>query len=353
MNSETGAVDALARWHAWLRQQGARIENGEVRHFGDAAAERRAGREGDVLLDLSPLSLIRVAGADAHTFLNAQLTNDVTPLDTGQSQIAAWCSPKGRMLALLRVIRRSDDYLLQLPMTLRDDVLKRLRVYVMRSKVTLESVDVDWVRLGVSGPNAETLVRQMADRLPSIAGRLVLRLPGLHPRFEILTTPAEAPAAWNALKHGATPAGYGVWQWHDIMAGIPSVSPSTSDAFVPQMANLDLIGGISFSKGCYPGQEIVARVHYRGRIKERMFRAHLAGTTVPNAGEPIYSPALPSQSAGTVVSAQPSPEGGSDLLAVIQLSGVQAGALHFGEPQGPRITLEPLPYLIPMPDAPP
>jgi tRNA-modifying protein YgfZ len=348
MNSETGAVDALARWHAWLRQQGARIENGEVRHFGDAAAERRAGRDGDVLLDLSPLSLIRVAGADAHTFLNAQLTNDVTPLDTDHSQIAAWCSPKGRMLALLRVIRRSDDYLLQLPMTLRDDVLKRLRVYVMRSKVTLESVDVDWVRLGVSGPNAETLVRQMADRLPSIAGRLVLRLPGLHPRFEILTTPAEAPAAWNALKHGATPAGYGVWQWHDIMAGIPSVSPSTSDAFVPQMANLDLIGGISFSKGCYPGQEIVARVHYRGRIKERMFRAHVEGKT-PVAGDSIYAPNLPGQAAGTVVSAQPSPDSGSDLLAVIHLSSVQAGELRLGEPDGATLSLGALPYALPEP----
>ena len=343
-------------WNTFLRTQGAvHNDDASVRDFGDAAAERRAARDADVLVDLSPLSLIRVSGADAKTFLNTQLTNDVTALAVDQTQLAAWCSPKGRMLAIFRVIRRADDYLLQLPAPLRDDIIKRLRVYVLRSKVTLESIDDRVIRIGVAGPQAAASIQRIAGGVPDVDNSVTTpaltasRVPGLHPRFEILASLAEAPAIWKTLRQNATPAGWGAWVWHDIMAGIPVVWPETHEAFVPQMANLDAIGGVNFKKGCYPGQEIVARVHYRGRIKERMFRAHIEPNEIPKAGESVYAPDLPGQSAGTVVSAQPSPNGGGDLLAVIHLSSAQTGELRVARPDGPRLTLEPLPYSVPTP----
>jgi folate-binding protein YgfZ len=131
------------------------------------------------------------------------------------------------------------------------------------------------------------------------------------------------------------------------MAGIPTLFPPTVEAFVPQMANLDLIGGISFEKGCYPGQEIIARTHYRGRLKQRMYRGHVQNPVPPQPGDALYAPNLPGQTAGTIVDAQPSPHGGYDLLAVIQISSVEQGELHLESIEGARVKIEELPYPLP------
>ncbi|MDO8706971.1 MAG: hypothetical protein Q7J84_18745, partial [Sulfuricaulis sp.] len=132
-----------------------------------------------------------------------------------------------------------------------------------------------------------------------------------------------------------------------IMAGIPSVHPGTIEEFVPQMANLEAVGGVNFKKGCYPGQEIVARMQYLGKLKQRMYRAHVAGDVVPRPGDSIFAPDFPGQSAGTVVDAQAAPDNGYDLLAVIQISSAAAGKLHLASETGARLTLQSLPYSIP------
>jgi hypothetical protein len=137
-----------------------------------------------------------------------------------------------------------------------------------------------------------------------------------------------------------------VWDWLDIMAGIPGVHPETSDAFVPQMANLEIVGGVNFKKGCYPGQEIVARMQYLGKLKQRMYRARFEGNTQPHPGDSIFAPDFPGQSAGTVVAAQPAPDNGFDLLAVIQISSAEAGELHLGSETGPKLSLQNLPYPV-------
>lgn len=341
-------------WKEFLRQQGANYGAAGVEDFGDPHAERRAAREGDVLVDLSHLSLIHAVGADTKSFLNGQLTNDISLLDDAHTQLSAWCSAKGRMLTLFRVVRRNDGYLLELPAALRDDVLKRLRMYVLRAKVKLEVADDALMRVGIAGPNASTKVSAVTGLTPAAgdntcarAGELVvMRLPGFHPRFEILAPAVEARAIWGRLISGSTPAGAGVWIWHDIMAGIPVVLPPTSDTFVPQMANLDLLGGVSFSKGCYTGQEIVARIHYLGRLKQRMYRLHADTPSAPAPGTAIYAPERRDQATGNVVVACASPSGGCDLLAVIHTSSAEAGELHLGESNGPRLTIESLPYPV-------
>jgi len=341
-------------WKSFIRNQGAVLEDGHVRHFGDAAQERRASAQGSILADLSDLALIRARGADALNFLNGQLSNDVRQLDESRSQLASWCSPKGRMMVVFRLFRRGEDILLQLPTVLKDDILKRLRMFVMRAKVTLDSADEELTAIGLSGPDAENLLKEATGFAPENEngcetrdGTTIMRLTGPHPRFQIVAPTDAVMKLWEQLKSSARPAGPPVWAWLDIMAGIPGVYPETYEAFVPQMANLEILGGVNFKKGCYPGQEIVARMHYLGRLKQRMYRAHLDGATVPRPGDSIFAPDFPGQAAGTVVDAQPSPDKGYDMLAVIQISSAAGGVLHLHNENGPHLALQSLPYPLP------
>ncbi len=339
-------------WLTFLQTQGAVVEDGQVRHFGDPVAERKATAEDTVLVELSALSLIRARGADALTFLNGQLSNDVRRVDEAHSQLAAWCNPKGRVLALLRVLRRGEDYHLQFPGALQETVLKRLRMFVLRAKVTLENADDELVTFGVAGPRAETLLRETFGELPGEANGCVTRenVTVLHvsttARFMVIAPTDVARELWQRLRTRARPVASDRWTWMDIGAGLPQVHPETSEAFVPQMLNLELLGGVDFKKGCYPGQEIVARLHYRGGLKQRMVRAHVETDAAP--GMPVYAPDLPGQATGAVVAAAPAPAGGCDLLAVIHLGSVAAGTVRLGdEHKGAKLTLLPLPYPLP------
>ena len=235
-------------WKTFIQSQGAVLDSGRVRDFGDPAEERRAAAQGNVLADLSDLPLIQARGADTQNFLNGQLSNDLRRLDATHSQLAAWCSPKGRMLVIFRLLRRGDDTLLQLPSSLLEPTLKRMRMFVLRAKVTLESADDELVSFGISGPDAEKILHDSIGFAPTeINGSetrdeiTIARLPGPHPRFEIIAPVEVAKKTWNGLKDKTRPVGPAVWAWLDIMAGIPSVHPETSEAFVPQMANLEIV----------------------------------------------------------------------------------------------------------------
>ena len=340
-------------WKSFIRNQGAVLEGNRVQHFGHPAEERRAAAGGHVLADLSDFSLIRARGGDTQNFLNGQLSNDIRQLDATHSQLASWCSPQGRMLVIFRLFRRSNDTLLQLPATLIENTLKRLRMFVMRAKVTLESVEAELVSIGLSGPDVKKILTDAAGFAPggdngceTRADVTITSLPGPHTRYEIIAPTAVAEKLWESLKSKATPVGPAVWAWLDIMVGIPSVHPGTSEEFVPQMANLEIVGGVNFKKGCYPGQEIVARMQYLGKLKQRMYRAHFDGGATPRPGDAIFAPDFPGQAAGTVVDAQPSPDGGYDLLAVIQISSADAGELRLGSETGPKLLLQPLPYSV-------
>lgn len=341
-------------WRDFLVSNGATFEDDRVQHFGNPVAERAAA-DGDVLVDLSHLALWRVQGEDAENFLQGQLSNDIRTVDEGHAQLSAYCNPKGRMFAIFQIMRRGDAYYLQLPAALAEATFKRLRMFVLRAKVKIESADLELARIGLSGPNAESLVTEIAGASPAAPydaiqtnGISAIRLPGAHPRFELLAPSPRMPALWKAFAQHAKPVGAGIWSWLDIQAGIPVVLPGTVEEFVPQMANLELVGGVSFTKGCYPGQEIVARMHYLGRLKQRMFLARLSeATTLPSPGTAVYSPNLPGQSTGAVIDAQWSPRGGVDLLVVVHLDSKRANDLHLHDFSGPRLELSALPYAVP------
>ncbi len=338
-------------WRAVLTAAGAVIEGDAVRHFGSPPAEIAATAEGTVLCDLSFLALIRASGEDAEKFLQGQLSNDIRQVDAARSQLSAYNTPKGRMLAIFRVFRHADALLLQLPSALQDATLKRLRMYVLRDRVRLDAVGDDLIRIGLSGPAAEALLRDAVGAPPVEKNgcvrhgeHTVLRLPGPFPRFEIVGALTPMRTLWDSLRVAARPVGAPCWAWLDIQAGVPSVHPATVDEFVPQTANLDLVEGISFTKGCYPGQEIVARVHYLGRLKQRMIRAHVEAPAAPAPGDPVYASDPGGQAVGRVVDAQPAPRGGYDLLAVASLAARESAILRVGDPDGPPLTVHALPY---------
>ena len=339
------------QWRSLLEQHGAIFAADRLLHFGNPVQEMQTALKGDVLVDLSHLSILRAHGADTQSFLQGQTSNDIQSVSETRSQLSAYCNPKGRMLAIFRVFKLDEGYGLQLPAALAEATLKRLRMFVMRAKVKLDLADNELLRIGLSGPNAQQVLTQVVGTAPAAPddclvtqGVIVLHLPGPHARFELIAAPQNMLALWSSLVAHAQPVGPAVWSWLDIQAGIPTVLPGTIEEFVPQMANLELVGGVSFTKGCYPGQEIVARMHYLGRLKQRMFRAHVASTEPPVPGTPVFAPDLPGQSTGSVVDAQVSPQGGYDLLAVVHLNSQDAGELHLATPDGPRLILETLPY---------
>lgn len=298
--------------------------------------------------DLTRAGLIRVSGADARAFLHGQLSCEVNALAPDRSTYGAYCTAKGRVLASFLLWRSGEDFFLQLPLPLVEPIRKRLAAYVLRSKVTLADASADWTCIGIAGAAAE-LVQHAAGRGPRaihevaiVPDAMVLRLPP--DRYEIVATRKKAPAIVEALTHGARSLDPEYWEWLEIRAGIPVITTATQEEFVPQMVNLDLIGGVSFTKGCYPGQEIVARTHHLGRVKQRMYLAHVAGEERPGPGDKLYSADLGEQASGTIVNAARAPDGGHDVLAVIQIASAESGNVHWKALDGPVLQRQLLPY---------
>lgn len=346
----------MSSWTDFLATRGAVFDAEAVVRFGDPAEELAAARDDAIACDLSPLAVLRVAGVDAEAFLQGQLTNDVAALSPDRTQYSAWCSAKGRMLANFLVLRtREDVFDLFLPHSLIGSIAKRLGMFVLRAKVSVRDASAESVRIGVAGPGAAEALRMLAAPAPpthsgiQVAGGMLIALPS--GRFIVRADPGEAVALWEKLGRAARPAGFPAWQWSTIRAGVPVVTSATSDRFVPQMLNWDALDGISFQKGCYAGQEIVARTQYLGRLKERTFLAH-ADAPPPPAGVRLFGAAFGEQACGTIVNAVTAPEGGADFLAALQISAAESGDVRLGAPDGASVEILPLPYALPAAVAP-
>ncbi len=301
------------------------------------------------------LGLLAFTGPDAETFLQGQLSNDLKELPRGAVQLSSYNSAKGRLLATLLIWRDgSESFRALVAADLAEPLRKRLSMYVLRSKLTVTDVSPVQALLGVAGPRAALAVGAACGAAPDPGQVLVgetATIVGLPDGRMVIVAPvAFAESLRNQLAAEATAVPPEVWRWLGIRAGIPVIGAATQDLFVLQTANLDLLAGVSFQKGCYPGQEIVARTQYLGRLKERMHLFHVDGPPPPPATK-IYSALFADQACGMVVDAAPAPDGGVDLLAILQLSAL-AGPLHLGAPDGPALAPLPLPYSLPAPVAP-
>ena len=339
-------------WQDFLTTQGAKLQDGVVQHFGDAAAERIAARDDTVLCDLSQFGVLKVSGDDAATFLHSLFSSDVKALTPGRAQPSSFNTAKGRALATFLIGRTGTEFFLHLPRSLAAAMQKKLSMYVLRAKVKIEDASDGIVCLGLSGANAAALLQQHFPAIPQepfdalqAADTTLIRLGS--DRFQISTAPQPASALWQKLAAGARPAGSPCWDWLNIHAGIPFVLPRTQEEFVPQMINLDLIGHVNFKKGCYPGQEVVARMHYLGKPKRRMYLAHVLSEASPQPGDDLFSMEMEGQACGKIVNSAAAPGGGYDVLAVVQITSYDAFPVHLGALTGARLQFQPLPYPIP------
>ena len=299
---------------------------------------------------LNNLGLIVAQGEDAATFLHGQLSQDMANQPTGQSRLAAYCSPKGRMLASFQSLRpTSDTYWLLTDLSVLPATLKRLSMFVMRAKVKLQDGANSLAAVGLLGTVAADVVAGhepgavWADaanggfwtRLADASG--VVRSLWVGPKAQLQDVLAAYPAVDQAC-----------WQWLDVISGVPRIEVAGSDQFVPQMVNFELVGGVNFSKGCYPGQEVVARSQYRGTLKRRAFVVH--GQHSMAAGQELFSAADPGQPAGMVVNAASFPGSANwSALVELKLNAIDT-PLHLGAPDGPQIQMGELPYQITIAD---
>ena len=304
----------------------------------------------NILCDLSHLGLLEISGADAVTFLQGQVTNDVKLLTGTNAHYSAYCNPKGRMLALFLAFAHYDHLHLQFNRELLEPIMKRLKMYVMRSQVEIKDVSDSIIKFGINGPQAASMLVPVFSKIPtldyelvSLENGVILKLPSVNDdaRYEIFSDVANAPIIWDALIANCQLVEKPHWDWLEIQAGIPDVSLKTQEQFVPQMLNLDVLNAINFKKGCYTGQEIVARTHYLGTVKRRTYLAELATSITPNAGDKVLDAAK--NEVGQIVRVAPNTTNGFDALIELRIAAKEAGNITCNEV---AITLKDLPYAV-------
>ncbi len=293
--------------------------------------------------------VIQAQGEDAASFLHNQLSNDVLLLPVGQSRLAAFCSAKGRMQASFVVVKTAaDTVLLVMSLDLLATTLKRLSMFVLRAKVKLTDASAHWSCIGLLGDSTRAELRASAPWQTQVSG--AAHTLALYPAVlgqrrvprQLVLAPAGDPAL-NALNEQTEPTlSLDIWQWHEVMSGVTLVTQPVFEAFVPQMLNYESVGGVNFKKGCYPGQEVVARSQFRGTLKRRTALVH--SPLALAAGQEVFTPADPEQPCATVVLCAARPNGqGFDALVSGTLESQDAG-WWVGLPEGQRLQVADLPY---------
>ena len=300
---------------------------------------------GDAISRLDFLTVLRVSGADAHAYLQGQLTSDVGEISESVSRLAAWCSPKGRVLALFRLLADpTGGYRVVCERWFVAALLTRLRMFILRADVRIDDAGDELEVAGVAG------VRALPGRFAAWAGSAgvddaavadevtIVRVPGRHRRFLVSGSPDRIDSIASAEMAGrARRADTGAWRLADICAGVPRITADTSDSYLPQMLNLDRLRAVSFEKGCYVGQEIVARAQHLGRVKRR---AYVARTIAAAEGDPILDATEDeARKVGDVVSVEPHPHGGNAALVVLNTASAHSPALVVGRPGGAPIRI--------------
>ncbi len=338
-------------WEKFLLNHNAIIENNCVKNFGLSYDEEQTAYSNIVLADLSHYALIEANGDDVVDFFQGQFTNDIKLVSEQVGQLSAYCNPKGRILASFRIFKRQQNYYLSLRSDICDATLKRLRMFVMRSKVVLTDKSDEFSRIGIAGVNATDKLAAIFTNCPVKADESVtenditiIKIAGTVPRYEAHGPISKIQELWQSLQSDATMIGENSWNLLTIRAGIPEIVTETVEAFVPQMVNLQAINSLSFTKGCYPGQEVVARMHYLGKLKRRLFIASLDSDTLPSAGQAVLTSDESEQKVGQIVTASWSADNKIEVLAVLQIEKAEMDELHIESGNGPVLHYIDLPY---------
>ena len=306
---------------------------------------------------LTDLGLIALDGEESASFLHNQLTNDVEHLGLGEARLAGYCSPKGRLLASFLMWRSESTIYLQLPREIQPPIQKRLSMFVLRAKTKLSDateLPAHQVVVGLGGGLAEAALQTWFEPLPSRPYATVEHPLGTlirvgdafgAPRYQWLMSAETAQTVMPELSAKLTLGGNDAWRLSEIHAGVPQITKATQEQFVPQMVNYELLGGVNFKKGCYPGQEIVARSQYLGKLKRRTTLVTIADPAAV-AGAEVYATADPEQPCGMIVNAAPNGQGGVDALVEMKLAAIESGSVRLGSAQGTPLTFLAMPYQL-------
>ncbi|MEM8517392.1 MULTISPECIES: folate-binding protein YgfZ [unclassified Janthinobacterium] len=371
-------MEIMNNWNQFLTAQGARSatldgtpDSGAVltgvattaapiADFGQSLSVSQL-QEGFVAA-ITDQGLIGLSGDDAASFLHAQLTNDVEHLSQEQVRLAGYCTPKGRLLASFLMWRNATTIYLQLPRSIQPAIQKRLQMFVLRAKAKLHDACADeanQVILGLGGKQAGAALSTWFSSLPATPFSKVEHALGTllrvadacgSARYEWLTSAATACEVWPQLAASLHKGGNDSWRLSEIHAGIAQITAATQEQFVPQMVNFELLGGVNFKKGCYPGQEIVARSQYLGKLKRRTTLVSIDDAAAVAGGE-LFAVSDPEQPCGMLVNTAPNGNGGIDALVEMKLGAIAegssaAGAVRYGSAQGVSVHFLPMPYAL-------
>lgn len=329
-------------WQAFLLQQGATIKDDVI----DLDTSGLNIKQTPLIAPLSDFAMLAVEGDDRHVFLHGQFINDLNLIDKPAAQLSAWCNPKGQLITNFLVINTGTSYLLIFKQELKEFVQKRLTMFVMRSNVTITDISDTSPLLGLDNISDLSLLDK---NIPTVSGA-VYAFDGLiiicHPdgsgRY-LLTGSVDALInKLNVLKNQFMMTGSTIWNLLDILAGLPWITSATQEQFLPQLLNLDALKGLSYKKGCYPGQEVIARLHFRGEVKKRL---KLISTDQRlSTGDSLYLEQSENK-VGTVINSGTHPDGLCYALAVIALDKINEKL--FADTQcHHEVSLLELPYAI-------
>ncbi|NKB76219.1 MAG: hypothetical protein GKR96_04030 [Gammaproteobacteria bacterium] len=295
------------------------------------------------VIDLGPLTLANVTGPESEAFLQGQFSNDLGVLNINDCQLHGYCNPKGRALSLIRIMRKEEGFWLLIPQGISTQIINRLKMFKMRAKVDIE-LETQNFAFGLIGDTLSDVDLPSETLTYNVAGILTRKI-AIAPQNEqtvslLLAQKSRHQNSVSFLSHDA-------WRLIDILSGIPQVYAETLEEFIPQMINLDLVEGVSFKKGCYPGQEIVARLRYLGKLKQRMLIAHVSTNATISSGDPLFTHAKPDQKSGVVVDAINISNNEAMLTAMVPTAIFEQGDLMLNSVEGPTLTRRPLPYEIP------
>jgi len=344
-------AEPLSSWLDFLSKQGAQgVPAGATTASESAAAMSPKLLGNGFITPLIDHGILSVSGQDAINFLQNQLTNDLASLDQHHAQLSGYCAANGRLLATVLLWKSEERVLMLLPQSLLASFQKRLQMFVLRAKVQLEDVSSAVVAIGLGVAPQHPLELAGLPAKPfelsdSFNGQLIRMPDAVGLTRHLWVGPQEhAPALWAKAATQLTIASPAAWHWTQIQAGFPQILEPTREKFVPQMVNFELIGGVDFRKGCYPGQEIVARSQYLGKLKRRMHLA-TANATMVLPGTEIFSDADPGQPCGMVVNAELGPDGRLACLVEMKLE-LLGSNIYLQSLDGPRLEFEALPYSL-------
>jgi len=344
--ANTNHTDFMNEWLLFLTEQGATIIDGLATAFGESPADYPALKV--TLTDLGDQGVLALKGIDSKRFLQGQSTSDTSQLDEHTSLPGAICNPKGRMLTSYQALEPvTDSVLLVMHRSLVDTTINNVGKYAAFFKTSLSNASDEYRLFGISGPDCEAALESCFDVKPTAINQIVISGDCLLLRIAtqqllVIVTTGAAEALWLKLASTCTPTGISYWHLQSIQAGLAQVRAETFEQFVPQMFNLQATGAVNFKKGCYTGQEIVARMQYLGKLKRRTYRVIIDDSNPPDAGTEIYASET-NKLVGSVLMAAPANEKNTEMLAVLHEEQADASSFVING-EAVKVSIAELPY---------